>query len=68
MESFLAASMKPHVLTTATSASAGSSTSVQPCADSRPAISSESTSLRAHPNVTSATRRRSGVVAVMPPL
>ena len=61
MESFLACSTKPQVLTTATSASAASSTRRQPSAASRPASSSESTSLRVHPRVTSATLpRRSG--------
>ena len=58
MESFLACSTKPQVLTTATSASAASSTRVQPSAASRPASSSESTSLRVHPRVTSATLPR----------
>ena len=60
-ESFLAASTKPQVLTTATSASAASSTSSQPSAARRPASSSESTSLRAQPRVTRATVRRSGM-------
>ena len=60
-ESFLAASTKPQVLTTATSASAASSTSSQPSAAKRPASSSESTSLRAQPRVTRATVRRSGM-------
>src|SRR5690242_3532266 len=60
-ESFLAASTKPQVLTTATSASSASSTSCQPSASKRPASSSESTSLRAQPRVTSATVRRSGM-------
>jgi hypothetical protein len=57
MESFLACSTKPHVLTTATSASAASSTRVHPSDCSRPASSSESTSLRVHPRVTRATLR-----------
>ena len=56
-ESFLALSIKPQVLTSATSAKAGSDTRVQPSADNLPASSSESTSLRAHPSVTSATVR-----------
>src|SRR3954471_15976655 len=60
-ESFLAASTKPQVLTTATSASAASFTRSQPSASKRPASSSESTSLRAQPRVTSATVRRSGM-------
>ena len=67
MESFLACSTNPQVLTSATSASAASSTRVQPCADSRPASSSESTSLRVHPRVTSATVPRLEGEA-MPPL
>ncbi len=58
MESFLACSTKPQVFTTATSASAASSTRVQPSAARRPASSSESTSLRVHPRVTSATLPR----------
>ena len=57
IESFLACSTKPQVLTTATSASAASSTSSHPSAASRPASSSESTSLRAQPRVTRATLR-----------
>src|SRR5699024_1643446 len=58
MESCLAASMNPQVLTTVTSAGASPSTSSQPSADRRPASSSESTSLRAQPKVTSETVRR----------
>ena len=58
IESFLACSTKPQVLTSATSASAASSTRVQPSAASRPASSSESTSLRVHPRVTRATLPR----------
>jgi hypothetical protein len=54
-ESFLAASTNPQVLTTTVSASAASDTSVNPSAASRPASSSESTSFRAQPRVTSAT-------------
>src|SRR5262245_203503 len=57
MESFLAASMKPQVLTRTTEASPVSS-SVQPALSSRPASSSESTSLRAQPSVTRETERR----------
>ncbi len=57
IESFFACSTNPQVLTTATSASAASSTNRQPAASSRPASSSESTSLRAQPNVTRATVR-----------
>ncbi len=53
--SFLACSTKPQVLTSTVSAPAGSSTSRNPSAASRPASSSESTSLRAHPSVTTAT-------------
>ena len=49
IESFLACSTKPQVLTTATSASAASSTSSHPSAARRPASSSESTSLRVQP-------------------
>ena len=52
-ESFLAASMKPQVLTSTASASAASSTSCQPSPASRPASSSLSVSLRAQPRVTS---------------
>jgi hypothetical protein len=63
IESFLACSMNPQVLTTATSASAASSTNSQPPALNRPASSSESTSLRVQPSVTRATRR--GVMEVM---
>ena len=54
-ESFLACSTNPQVLTITVSASAGSATRVNPPAASRPASSSESTSLRAQPKVTSAT-------------
>ena len=61
-ESFLADSIKPHVLTTATSADSTSSTRVQPSAAKRPASSSESTSLRAHPIVTIATVRDMGAM------
>lgn len=57
MESFLAASMKPQVLTTTTPASPVSSTSFQPAFSRRAASSSESTSLRAHPSVTRETVR-----------
>src|SRR6185436_17705663 len=53
--SFLACSTKPQVLTSTVSAPAGSSTSRNPSAASRPASSSESTSLRAQPSVTTAT-------------
>ena len=60
IESFLALSTKPQVLTTTTSAPPASSTSSQPAASSRPASSSESTSLRAQPSVTRATRREAG--------
>ncbi len=66
MESFLACSTNPHVLTTATSASAASSTRVQPSAARRPASSSESTSLRVHPRVTSATLPRLEEDAMLP--
>ncbi len=55
-ESFFACSMKPHVFTRTTSAPSVSSDSSQPPAASRPASSSESTSLRAQPRVTNATR------------
>ena len=61
-ESFLADSIKPHVLTSATSACSTSSTNVQPSAANRPANSSESTSLRAQPRVTTATVRLIGVM------
>ena len=64
-ESFLALSIKPQVLTSATSARAGSETSVQPSADNRPASSSESTSLRAHPSVTSATVREAFIATLL---
>ena len=57
MESFFADSINPHVLTNATSADSTSSTNVQPSAASRPANSSESTSFREHPRVTTATVR-----------
>ena len=59
IESFLALSTKPQVLTTTTSGAVGDSgpTSSQPAASSRPASSSESVSLRAQPSVTSETRR-----------
>jgi len=52
----LAASMKPQVLTSTTLASSRS-VRVQPAASSRPASSSESTSLRAQPRVTRLTVR-----------
>src|SRR3954453_8267129 len=68
-ESFFADSTNPHVLTTTVSASAGSPTSRNPSASSRPASSSESTSLRAHPRVTMATdsssRAGAGLVSVV---
>src|SRR5437588_5428528 len=57
MESRLAASTNPQVLTTTASASPASSTTFQPAPVSRAASSSESTSLRAHPRVTKATLR-----------
>ena len=60
MESFLACSTNPQVLTTMTSgvaSSASRSTSSQPLPCSRPASSSESTSLRAQPRVSRAARR-----------
>ena len=56
MDSCLAASMKPQVLTRTTSASASSAT-VHPAASSRAASSSESTSFRAQPSVTRLTVR-----------
>src|SRR5260221_8811489 len=56
MDSCFAASMKPQVLTSTTSASA-STASVQPAASSRAASSSESTSFRAQPSVTRLTLR-----------
>ena len=60
IESFLACSTKPQVLTTMTSGASGplpsASTSSQPLPASRPASSSESTSLRAQPSVSSAAR------------
>ena len=64
MESFLACSTNPQVLTTMTSgvaSSASRSTSSQPLPCSRPASSSESTSLRAQPRVSRATPRRGEV-------
>src|SRR3954470_10688425 len=63
-ESFLAASTKPQVFTITVSASSGLSTSRKPPASSRPASSSESTSLRAQPSVTRATVV--GVVVIAP--
>ncbi|CAB4649451.1 unannotated protein [freshwater metagenome] len=57
IESFLALSMNPQVLITAISAFVGSLTNTQPSAANRPANSSESVSLRAHPRVTRATVR-----------
>ncbi len=58
MLSRLAASTKPQVLTrTASAASASVGTTCQPPRSSRAASSSESTSLRAQPKVTSATDR-----------
>src|SRR4051794_19927584 len=57
MESRLAASTNPHVLTTTASALSASSTTFQPAPVSRAASSSESTSLRAQPRVTKATLR-----------
>src|SRR3954447_732626 len=57
MESFFADSTKPQVLTTTASALSGSATTRHPLLSSRPASSSESTSLRAQPSVTSATLR-----------
>jgi hypothetical protein len=64
IESFLACSMNPQVLTTMTSGAGeapsgppSASTSSQPLPANRPANSSESTSLRAQPRVTRAARR-----------
>ena len=57
MDSCLAAWMKPQVFTSTTLASP-SEVSSQPDAVSRAASSSESTSLRAQPNVTRLTVRR----------
>ena len=54
---FLAASMNPQVLTSTASALCASSVRVQPPSAKRAASSSESTSLRAQPSVTSATVR-----------
>ena len=59
MESCLAFSTKPQVLTTTTSAPSPSVVTCQPSACSRAASSSESTSLRAQPRVSRATRRPS---------
>src|SRR5262245_38108561 len=57
IESCFAFSTKPHVLTSTTSASDPSVVTCQPPAASRAASSSESTSLRAQPRVSNATRR-----------
>src|SRR5690554_527493 len=57
MESCLALSTKPQVFTRITSASSPSVVTSQPSACKRAASSSESTSLRAQPRVSSATRR-----------
>jgi hypothetical protein len=57
IESFLADSINPHVLTSATSADSTSLTKIQPSAANRPASSSESTSFLEHPKVTTATVR-----------
>src|SRR2546430_14579931 len=60
-ESFFADSTNPHVFTTTTSAPVSPpSTSSHPPALRRPANSAEATSLRAHPSVSSATRRDDG--------
>ena len=67
IESCLAFSTKPQVLTTTTSAPSPSGVSAQPSASSRAASSSESTSLRAQPRVSSATRWPGGEVDVAPP-
>src|SRR5262245_43161896 len=48
--------MKPQVLTTTTSASAGSRTICRPSSTAWPSSTSESTRLRAQPRLTSATR------------
>ena len=61
MESFLAASMKPQVLTTVTSASS-ESVSCQPAPAMRAANSSESVALRAQPSVTTWTDRLAGTL------
>jgi hypothetical protein len=66
-ESFLADSMKPQVFTRTASAPSASSTNRYPPAASRPASSSESTSLRAHPRVTTATVRAGSVGGVTGP-
>src|SRR5262245_46681433 len=56
IDSCFAASMKPQVLTTTTSASAGSRTICRPSSMAWPSSTSESTRLRAQPRLTSATR------------
>src|SRR5690349_21689907 len=61
MESCLAFSTKPQVLTRTTSAPSASVLTCQPPASRRAANSSESTSLRAQPRVSRATRRGAGV-------
>ncbi len=61
MDSRLAASMNPQVLTSTASADSAFSTRSQPPTDSRPANSSESTSFRAHPSVTIATFLAGGI-------
>src|SRR6478735_5305561 len=60
MESFLALATNAQVFTTTTSAPDGSATSWYPPICSRPAISEESTSLRAQPRVTRFTRVAGG--------
>jgi hypothetical protein len=57
IESCFAFSMKPQVLTTTMSAPSPSGTRSHPSRSSRAASSSESTSLRAQPKVSSATLR-----------
>src|SRR4051812_1383100 len=61
IESCFAFSTKPQVLTTTTSAPEASVLTSQPPASRRAASSSESTSLRAQPRVSRATRRGVGV-------
>src|SRR5690242_15888449 len=68
IESCFAFSTKPQVLTTTTSAPSASVLTCQPPASRRAANSSESTSLRAQPRVSRATRRGAGVTDTPPRL
>src|SRR5262245_50017520 len=68
IDSCFAVSMKPHVLTTTTSASSASFTTCRPSSTTWPRRTSESTRLRAQPRLISETRIASFTRASRPPV